>query len=136
MSGVFGILDSRRQTDIQSLINRIGDAICYRDWQVIETYWTQREGVDLGRAGIGVFNRAAQPVWNDQHTIAPLMTFEMVMRNLHDQDEISDVVDAPVPDGVLGPIPQDGILNSPWVERGKRQPASSSQQLQFNPAKG
>lgn len=37
MSGVFGVLDSRRQTEIQSLLNQIGAAICYRDWQNVET---------------------------------------------------------------------------------------------------
>jgi asparagine synthase (glutamine-hydrolysing) len=85
MSGVFGVLDSRRQMDIQSLLNRIGNAICYRDGQVIETYWDQREGVGLGRAGIGVFNRAAQPVWNDQHTIALVMAGEFSGKDVFEE---------------------------------------------------
>ena len=65
MSGVFGVLDSRRQTDIQSLVDRIGNASCYRDWQIVENYCNQAAGLGFGRVGIGVFNQAAQPVWND-----------------------------------------------------------------------
>jgi asparagine synthase (glutamine-hydrolysing) len=76
MSGVFGVLDSRRQIDIQSLVGQIGNASCYRDWQIVESYCNQAAGFGFGRVGIGVFNQAAQPVWNDQHTIGIVMAGE------------------------------------------------------------
>jgi asparagine synthase (glutamine-hydrolysing) len=87
MSGVFGVLDSRRQTDIQSLLNQIGDAICYRDWQKAETYSNQAAGVGLGRVGIGVFNPGAQPVWNAQHTIGLVMAGEFSRTNVFERGQ-------------------------------------------------
>jgi asparagine synthase (glutamine-hydrolysing) len=84
MSGVFGVLDSRRQIDIQSQLNQIGDAISYRDWQKVETFSKQGDGVGFGRIGIGVFNSGAQPVWNDQHTIGVVMAGEFSRKEVFD----------------------------------------------------
>jgi asparagine synthase (glutamine-hydrolysing) len=76
MSGVFGVFDSRNQVDIQTLLNQIGSAIQYREWQEVEHYCDQANGVGLGRVGIGVFNNSPQPVWNAQGSMAIVMAGE------------------------------------------------------------
>jgi hypothetical protein len=59
MSGIFSIVDSRGQSNIQALINKMSDVISHRNWYVVETSSVE-EYVGLGRVGNGTFNR---PFW-------------------------------------------------------------------------
>ena len=77
MSGIFGVLDPKRQAHQQGLLGLMGKAMAHRDWYAVETYEDALEGVGLGRIGIGIFNRAPQPVWNEAHTIALVMAGEL-----------------------------------------------------------
>ena len=81
MSGVFGVIDSRQKTNIQSLMHRIGAEIRHKNWHVIESYSNQAGGIGLGRKGIGIFNREPQPIWNSKRTHAVAMAGELFDTN-------------------------------------------------------
>jgi len=70
VSGVFGIVDTRREVDVERLLGAMGKAMTHRDWYVAETVADVQHGVGLGRIGIGIFSREQQPVCSeDQGTI-------------------------------------------------------------------
>ena len=62
MSGVFGVLDSKRSLRIRALLARMGTKMSHREWYVVETCSDENVGVGLGRIGIGIFNRERQPI--------------------------------------------------------------------------
>lgn len=62
MSGVFGVADARQQVDVHTLMKKMGAAMSHRDWYVVEAYTDEREGLGLGRIGIGIFNQERQPI--------------------------------------------------------------------------
>lgn len=61
MSGVFGCVGAGGSGWEASLVERMGERMKHRPHQVIEG-GSPREGVALGRIGIGIFNRDVQPV--------------------------------------------------------------------------
>ncbi|TEU12784.1 MAG: asparagine synthetase B family protein, partial [Anaerolineales bacterium] len=81
MSGVFGVLDSKRGTPIKPLLTKMGTRMSHREWYVVETYTDEGAGVGLGRIGIGIFNKTSQPVWNSTHTVALVMAGELYNRD-------------------------------------------------------
>lgn len=76
MSGVFGLIDSTRATDVAAWAADIGARLCHRPWHVAEHWVDSAQGVAVGRHGIGIFNRAPQPVWNAERTLALVMAGE------------------------------------------------------------
>ena len=92
MSGVFGVVDPERHTDVRSLMDKVAASLCHREWFVADRFVDQHEPVAIGRVGIGVFNKAPQPVWNASHTIALVMA-----------GEIYKVDGAEKPEGVTAP---------------------------------
>ncbi|MBL8155280.1 MAG: asparagine synthase [Anaerolineae bacterium] len=76
MSGIFGVIDPDGTVDIPSRLTAMGAAMTHQDWYVSETYSDPRDRVGLGRIGIGIFNRATQPLWNADHTAAIFMAGE------------------------------------------------------------
>ena len=66
MSGIFGVLDPKRQTHQQGLLGMMGKAMAHRDWYAVQTYEDPLEGVGLGRIGIGISNRQ-DPISSPDH---------------------------------------------------------------------
>jgi len=77
MSGVFGIVDSRRQSNIVQLLSTMGKVMSHRDWYVVETYADAQHGLGLGRTGIGIFNQQPQPVCNEDRTVLVFLSGEL-----------------------------------------------------------
>jgi asparagine synthase (glutamine-hydrolysing) len=48
----------------------------HRDWFAVDRYVDEAHQVAIGRVGIGIFNQAPQPVWNQGRTIALVMAGE------------------------------------------------------------
>jgi asparagine synthase (glutamine-hydrolysing) len=61
MSGVFGIVDTRRRSSVASTVAAMAECMSHRPWYRADRYVDDAASVALGRIGIGVFNRAAQP---------------------------------------------------------------------------
>lgn len=76
MSGIFGVVCAHHQADIGNLLPRMEKSLRYRNWQVIESEVVETGIAGLGRAGIGIFNKANQPIWNADRTIALVMAGE------------------------------------------------------------
>jgi len=62
MSGILGILDNKRSSQIGALLAKMGARMSHRPWYVLETYCDERSGIGLGRIGIGILNKEPQPV--------------------------------------------------------------------------
>ena len=69
MSGVFGIVDSKRRPSVNQLLAQMGAAMSHREWYRTETYCEDSVGVGLGRIGIGVFNQERQPVCSEDENL-------------------------------------------------------------------
>jgi asparagine synthase (glutamine-hydrolysing) len=76
MSGIFGLLDSKRNTQIGPLLARMGTEMSYRDWYVVETHSEEPAGVGLGRVGIGIFNQERQPICNEDGRLMVFLSGE------------------------------------------------------------
>ncbi|MBI5302409.1 MAG: hypothetical protein HY868_09740 [Chloroflexi bacterium] len=80
MSGIFGVLDAERKTDIVVLADAMAKRLTHREWFVAQQFADPRCGIALGQIGIGIFNAAPQPVWNAEHTLALTMAGEFYNR--------------------------------------------------------
>ncbi len=76
MSGVFGILDSRRAQPLAAVLAQMGRCMAHRPWFQVETLCDEAAGVGLGRLGIGLFNAAPQPVQDEAGTVAVFLRGE------------------------------------------------------------
>lgn len=76
MSGVFGAAGLGQQNGVRSLVDRMGAAMSHRDWYVVETYTDARQGLGLGRIGIGIFNQEQQPVCSQDRTCMVFLSGE------------------------------------------------------------
>lgn len=81
MSGIFGVLDSKRSAQIEPLLTKMGTKMSHREWYVVETYVDKSLRIGLGRIGIGIFDKTPQPVWNSAHTVALVMAGEFYNRD-------------------------------------------------------
>ena len=61
MSGVFGLVDASRRAEISPLLQAMAGRMSHREWYRRETWIDEQLGVGLGRMGIGILNREAQP---------------------------------------------------------------------------
>jgi asparagine synthase (glutamine-hydrolysing) len=78
MSGIFGVLDSKRNTSIRQLISQMGNKMSHRAWYVVDTHCEEEMGVGLGRIGIGIFNQEQQqPLYNDDRTLVVFLSGEI-----------------------------------------------------------
>ncbi len=82
MSGVFGILDSRRNRPIERHLATMGTEMSHREWYVVETYSEEGSGVGLGRIGIGIFNQERQPICSKDRNLMVFLSGEL--RNARD----------------------------------------------------
>jgi asparagine synthase (glutamine-hydrolysing) len=74
MSGIFGILDSKRGTQIEPLLTKMGIEMSHREWYVVETHCDENAG--LGRIGIGIFNRERQPICSEDRNLIVFLSGE------------------------------------------------------------
>ena len=82
MSGVFGIVDPRQRVDIYSLTDKMAVTMSHRDWFVSESFIDREHNLSIGRIGIGIFNKASQPVWNSTRTMALVMAGEFYNKDV------------------------------------------------------
>ena len=80
MSGVFGVVDPQQFHNVQALARKISKALSYREWFVAEDYFDEQNNLAIGRLGIGIFNRASQPVVNNSQTVILVMAGEIYNR--------------------------------------------------------
>ena len=80
MSGIFGIADPKKHSNLKGLAKKMGQVMSHREWFVAESGVDEDRGVVLGRIGIGIFNQGPQPVWNSARTIALVMAGELYNR--------------------------------------------------------
>jgi asparagine synthase (glutamine-hydrolysing) len=90
MSGIFGIVDTRQQIDIRTVLAQMSDKMSHRAWYVSESHLDDEHHLALGRIGIGIFNKVRQPVWNPSHTAALVMAGEFYNRNATSHDGRSE----------------------------------------------
>ncbi|MFW6116423.1 MAG: asparagine synthetase B family protein [bacterium] len=76
MSGIFGVVNSRRDTSIPELLHRMGSEMSHREWYVVETYSEAEAGMGLGRIGIGIFNQEEQPRCNEDQSLMVFLAGE------------------------------------------------------------
>ena len=76
MSGIFGVLDSKRGTPIGSLLTKMGTNMSHREWYVFETHSDENTGVALGWIGIGIFNQERQPVCSEDRNLMIFLSGE------------------------------------------------------------
>ena len=76
MSGVFGIIDPTRAAEAGGWAATVGAQLSHRAWMVAEHWADPTLNLALGRLGLGIFNRAPQPVWNAARTVALVMAGE------------------------------------------------------------
>ena len=62
MSGLFGIVDSTGQAEIDSYLQNAIELLSHRPWYVSDTWLENDIPVGLGRIGIGIFNKERQPL--------------------------------------------------------------------------
>ena len=77
VSGIFGIVDTRRAAELTPRLEDMSRSMRHYEWYVTEYQEVENNLVGLGRVGIGIFNPAAQPVWNQAHTVALTMAGEI-----------------------------------------------------------
>lgn len=81
MSGVFGIVAPDQSSAwTRDLAAGMAVSMRHRDWFVAEYFADETAPIALGRIGIGVFNQAAQPVWNAGRTAGLVMAGEIYNR--------------------------------------------------------
>ena len=76
MSGVFGIFETGENNNISQNINRMAALLNHFDWTVCEADVINQR-VALGRAGINIFNKTSQPVYNFEKNIALVLSGEI-----------------------------------------------------------
>ncbi len=77
MSGVFGVLDSKRDTQTNRLLSQMGAAMSHREWFVVETHSDENAGVGLGRIGVGIFNQEQQPICSEDGNLMVFLSGEL-----------------------------------------------------------
>ena len=86
MSGIFGVVDTKRQGNIHSLTKKMSEVMSHREWFASESFVDDEHGLSMGHIGIGVFNTTPQPVWNASGTVALVMAGELYNRDVLGQE--------------------------------------------------
>lgn len=94
MSGLFGIIDLNNRLDVRNLIHQMAETLSHKEWFVHDIYVNDKLNLGLGRVGIGVFNKSAQPAWSQSKKVAVFITGE-----IHNADSL-------LPRGNLQPVEQ------------------------------
>lgn len=84
MSGIFGVVDTKKQSNVYSLTKKMSEAMSHRAWFVSQNLIDEERHVAMGQIGIGIFNRDLQPVWNASGNVALVMVGELYNRDVLD----------------------------------------------------
>lgn len=76
MSGIFGVIDTSRQTDLGDLMNTMSRQMSHFSWHQTCTWQEDNRQVALGTLGIGILNTEPQPIMSIDHTIILVMKGE------------------------------------------------------------
>lgn len=74
MGSIFGTMGAH--DDLAGRLSAMGAALAHHEWFMVDHEVCVPGQVGLGRAGIGIFNRGPQPVWNADRTIALVLVGE------------------------------------------------------------
>lgn len=77
MSGVFGVVNTTRDTELGALVEKMEKSLTHYAWYVSEHYTDPDMGVCLGRIGSGVFNRNVQPIHDPSKRISLIFAGEL-----------------------------------------------------------
>lgn len=77
MSGIFGIVDNKRDPGIDKLLRQMGMHMSHHDWFVVDTYSDQNFGIGFGRIGIGIFNQEQQPIFSEDGNLIIFLSGEL-----------------------------------------------------------
>lgn len=81
MSGLFGIVDIAGKVDVAQYLDRASTALSHISWYVSDTWADPHLPVGLGRSGIGILNREAQPILSKDGQYVLFMTGELYRTN-------------------------------------------------------
>lgn len=101
MSGVFGHVGAPGGDVSRDILTRMASSLCHYPWHVVETSMPDPT-VAVGRMGIGVFNRATQPVRSADGAISLWLSGELY----HQQDLRTSLAAS----GSLAPAADDAAL--------------------------
>jgi asparagine synthase (glutamine-hydrolysing) len=87
MSGIFGVVDLKRKNNLYALIEKMSGEMSHKEWYISENYVDDERGLAVGRIGIGIFNKAKQPVWNASGMVALVMAGEFYKRGVTGNDD-------------------------------------------------
>lgn len=77
MSGVFGILDSKRINGNKLHLSNMASSISYREWFKSDTHVDESAGVYLGRINISIFNLENQPACSENGDLMIFLAGEL-----------------------------------------------------------
>jgi asparagine synthase (glutamine-hydrolysing) len=77
MSGVFGILDSKKQLGNEVHLSNMAAAMSNREWFNADTHVDESAGVYLGRIDIGIFNQEHQPACSEDGDLVVFFAGEL-----------------------------------------------------------
>jgi asparagine synthase (glutamine-hydrolysing) len=77
MSGVFGVVDPGRSSDVDALTDRMAHAMSHREWFVTDRLVDHTRNLAIGRVGIGIFNRERQPVYSEDQSLMIFLSGEL-----------------------------------------------------------
>jgi asparagine synthase (glutamine-hydrolysing) len=76
MSGIFGVIDVRRNPDISRIMAAMRDRMSHRPWYRSDLWRDPAVGIGLGRLGIGILNPEPQPVISRNGDVVLFLTGE------------------------------------------------------------
>ncbi|MBN8620629.1 MAG: hypothetical protein J0L63_17075 [Anaerolineae bacterium] len=76
MAGVLGILDATSRLDVRRFLDEASAKLSHFEWYVTDQWCAPDAAVGLGRSGIGIFNKEAQPVVHEDGNLILFMAGE------------------------------------------------------------
>lgn len=76
MSGVYGICDTRQPNHATAIVQQMGNSLCHYTWYSDDRFSEPNRTVHLGRVGIGIFNRAKQPLHDESGRVTLVFSGE------------------------------------------------------------
>ncbi len=77
MSGLFGVIGSAPEPAVGPLVDAMSRSLAHRAWHECVRLRDPRGRFDIGRIGIGIFNRGTEPFWNSDATQAVMLVGEI-----------------------------------------------------------
>lgn len=77
MSGVFGIADVTKASDLDRIISTMAKRQTHYSWHQNSQTVDERAGAALGRIGIGIFNPGTQPIHSEDRAVTLVFSGEL-----------------------------------------------------------